>query len=75
MTTIHCLGSGLVGSFVIKKLSNEGIKVNVVDINEKKDFIANDLVEVHIEDAFKYCQKTIENDDLYVNMLPGKSRA
>ena len=71
MTTIHCLGSGLVGSFVIKKLSNEGIKVNVVDINEKKDFISNDLVEVHIEDAFKYCQKTIENDDLYVNMLPG----
>ena len=36
MTTIHCLGSGLVGSFVIKKLSNEGIKVNVVDINEKR---------------------------------------
>ena len=35
MTTIHCLGSGLVGSFVIKKLSKKGTKINVVDIEEK----------------------------------------
>tara|TARA_B000000475_G_scaffold31177_1_gene23660 strand:- start:415 stop:1470 length:1056 start_codon:yes stop_codon:yes gene_type:complete len=71
MVTIHCLGSGLVGSFVIKKLSNEGIKVNLIDINDKQYFSKNDLVQVHVEDAFEYCQRNLENDDLFVNMLPG----
>ena len=37
MTTIHCLGSGLVGSFVIKKLSEENIEINVVDIEENQE--------------------------------------
>ena len=36
MTIIHCLGSGLVGSFVIKKLSEENIEINVVDIEENQ---------------------------------------
>lgn len=71
MTTIHCLGSGLVGSFVIKKLSKKGIKVNVVDIEEKSYPKDQKLVEIHVADAFTYCQKISNKNDLFVNMLPG----
>ena len=42
MSIIHCLGSGLVGSFVIKKLLEEKIKVNLVDIEDKGKLIDND---------------------------------
>ena len=46
MVTIHCLGSGLVGSFVIKKLSTLGVKINVIDIEETNYLIENDLIKI-----------------------------
>ena len=71
MTTIHCLGSGLVGSFVIKKLVSEGRKINIVDIESKKYPFEHELVNIHITDAYKYCQEIKHKDDLFINMLPG----
>lgn len=71
MVTIHCLGSGLVGSFVIKKLSTLGVKINVIDIEETNYLIENDLIKIYVKDAFLYCQETFVDDDLFINMLPG----
>ena len=51
MTIIHCLGSGLVGSFVIKKLLEENLEVNLVDIEKKENISDNNLLTIHITDA------------------------
>ena len=69
MTIIHCLGSGLVGSFVIKKLLDEKMKINLVDIEEKEKI--NDLLTIHVTDAIEYCKNTSNEDEIFVNMLPG----
>jgi len=71
MTIIHCLGSGLVGSFVIKKLLDEKMKINVVDIEEKEKMNDNDLLTIHVTDAIEYCKNTSNEDEIFVNMLPG----
>ncbi len=71
MTTIHCLGSGLVGSFVIKKLSEENIEINVVDIEENQELESLDSVNVHVMDALEYCNNTSSENEIFVNMLPG----
>ena len=71
MTTIHCLGSGLVGSFVINELLSEGMKINVVDIEKKIHHIEHDLVTIHVKDAYTYCQEITSTNDLFINMLPG----
>jgi saccharopine dehydrogenase-like NADP-dependent oxidoreductase len=71
MVTIHCLGSGLVGSFVIKKLSTLGVKINVVDIEETNFLTNNDLIKIYVKDAVLYCEETFDEGDLFINMLPG----
>ena len=71
MTIIHCLGSGLVGSFVIKKLLEEKMKINLIDIEDKGKFSNNDYLTIHVTDAIEYCKNTSEDDEIYVNMLPG----
>ena len=71
MTIIHCLGSGLVGSFVIKKLSEENIEINVVDIEENQELESLDSVNVHVMDALEYCNNTSNENEIFVNMLPG----
>lgn len=71
MTMIHCLGSGLVGSFVIKKLLDEKMKINLVDIEKKEIFSDNDLLTIHVTDAIEYCKNTSNEDEIFVNMLPG----
>jgi len=70
MTIIHCLGSGLVGSFVIKKLLDEKMKINLVDIEEKEKinnyinflstssiFGKNIITEVKKIDKFYYAEE------------------
>ncbi len=71
MTTVHCLGSGLVGSFVVKKLAEDGLNINVVDIIEKEDLEENENIKMHVKDAMTYCKEIEDNNDLFVNMLPG----
>ena len=71
MTIIHCLGSGLVGSFVIKKLLDEKMNINLVDIEEKEKINDNDLLTIHVTDAIEYCKNTSNEDEIFVNMLPG----
>ena len=62
MSIIHCLGSGLVGSFVIKKLLEEKIKVNLIDIEDKGKIIDNDYLTIHVTDAIEYCKNTYNED-------------
>ena len=69
MTIIHCLGSGLVGSFVIKKLSEENIEINVVDIEENQELENLDSVNVHVMDALQYCNNTSIEKEIFVNKI------
>ena len=56
MTIIHCLGSGLVGSFVIKKLLEENLEVNLVDIEKKENISDNNLLTIHITNLHNNCK-------------------
>jgi hypothetical protein len=61
---IHCLGGGLVGSFVISRLVDAGYEVHIFDIDD-----------VRIEGSIMHVGDAIFADhsgaDLIINMLPG----
>jgi hypothetical protein len=61
---IHCLGGGLVGSFVVKKLVEAGHDVHLFDVEERIT-----KAEFHLGDALS--ANHVEAD-LIVNMLPGE---
>lgn len=60
---IHCLGGGLVGLFVTRRLVNSGFEVHLFDIVERET------------NAFFHLGSALESDhssaDLIINMLPG----
>ncbi len=60
---IHCLGGGLVGSFVTRKLVEAGFDVHLYDVIERKT-----NATFHLEDAL---QANHDLADFVVNMLPG----
>ena len=61
---IHCLGGGLVGSFVTRRLVQAGLDVHLYDVQKGK------LIIFHLEDAL---QANHYMADFVVNMLPGSS--
>ena len=60
---IHCLGGGLVGSFVTRKLVEAGFDVHLYDVTERQT-----SATFHLEDAL---QANHKQADFVVNMLPG----
>ena len=60
---IHCLGGGLVGSFVTRKLHEAGFEVHLYDVVERTT-----PAYFHLEDATKADHSLA---DLLVNMVPG----
>ena len=60
---IHCLGGGLVGSFVTRKLVEHGFEVHLFDIIER-----NTPAHFHLQDALLADHTAA---DLIVNMVPG----
>jgi len=60
---IHCLGGGLVGSFVTRKLVEAGYNVHLYDIVERTT-----PAEFHLESALEADHASA---DLIVNMVPG----
>ena len=60
---IHCLGGGLVGSFVTRKLVEAGFDVHLYDVIERQT-----TATFHFEDAL---QANHNLADFVVNMLPG----
>ena len=47
------------------------MKINLVDIEEKEKINDNDLLTIHVTDAIEYCKNTSNEDEIFVNMLPG----
>ncbi len=60
---IHCLGGGLVGSFVTRKLVEAGFDVHLYDVTERQT-----TATFHLGDALLADHKSA---DFVVNMLPG----
>ena len=60
---IHCLGGGLVGSFVTRRLVQAGLDVHLYDVTERQTNAV-----FHLEDAL---QANHDMADFVVNMLPG----
>jgi len=73
MANIHCLGTGLVGSYVAKKLADMGHKINAYDIRPEKSIIGYRNIIIHQEDALDNCRniEKFGDFDIIVNMLPG----
>ncbi|MEO2209138.1 MAG: hypothetical protein ABGX06_04265, partial [Candidatus Poseidoniia archaeon] len=72
MAVIHCLGAGLVGSYVAKRLAGAGHEVHVYDWQPHRVMgVAG--IHVHPEDATDAVGGMSRNGvvDMVVNMLPG----
>lgn len=65
MATVHCLGSGLVGAYVARMLSQSGHEVHAYDLAMH----AIPGVKLHVGDVFSQI-KTL-SEGLVINMLPG----
>ena len=70
MKTVHCFGAGLVGSYVARKLAEEGHKVQVYDLDPDISFDHPNITMVKIN-AMDVELSAFDNVDLVVNMLPG----
>ncbi len=72
MATIHCLGTGLVGAFVVKRLAAAGHEVHAYDIHPHA-VLGVEGVTVHARDILDDLQSLHTNGpiDMVVNMLPG----
>ncbi len=73
MAVIHCLGAGLVGSYVARKLADSGHEVHVHDFNPHRDVVGYPAITIHHGDAVDHSGKMCEfgDFDIVVNMLPG----
>ena len=73
MAIIHCLGTGLVGSYVAMKLSDNGHQVHAHDLNPGDKFINHPKIIVHENDVLESCKQIDKfgDFDIIVNMLPG----
>ena len=73
MAVIHCLGAGLVGSYVACRLADAGHDIHVIDMQPKPKVIGYPGITIHHEDALDYCEEIDRSEvDLVVNMLPGE---
>ena len=73
MASIHCIGAGLVGSYVACRLADKGHDVHVHDMNPRPKVVGYPRVMIHHGDALDHCEKLNEyaEVDIVVNMLPG----
>tara|TARA_S200000501_G_scaffold377039_1_gene433975 strand:- start:1172 stop:2230 length:1059 start_codon:yes stop_codon:yes gene_type:complete len=74
MKLVHCFGAGLVGSFVARKLAESGYNVYIYDIEAKNSiFREYTNITVHVGDIFDYDLEALDNESIFVNMLPGET--
>ena len=57
MAIIHCLGTGLIGSYVAKKLSDNGHEVHAHDLSPGNVFIEYPEIIIHKENVLESCKK------------------
>ena len=74
MAIIHCLGVGLVGSYVAKKLSANGHQVHAHDLNPDNVFSEYPRIIIHKGDVLESSKdkNNFGEVDIIVNMLPGE---
>ena len=74
MAIIHCLGAGLVGSYVAKKLSDKGHEVHAHDLTTGDIFMEYPEIIIHKGNVLESCKKIKKfgDFDIVVNMLPGE---
>ena len=70
MKTVHCFGAGLVGSYVARKLAEEGYNVQVYDLDSNISFDHPNITVKHVN-AMDVELSAFGTVDLVVNMLPG----
>ena len=70
MTDIIALGCGLVGNFVVTKLTQLGLNVHVVDLTVPLDVKSNPLVTYQEGDIFQLLHE-MPNSSVVLNLLPG----
>ena len=72
MAVIHCLGTGLVGAWVAKRLAAAGHEVHAYDVQPHR-VMGVDGITVHHCDVIEDIVSMHENGpvDMIVNMLPG----
>ena len=70
MAEIIALGCGLVGKFVISKLSSHGIPIHTVDLVVPDVIKQNPLITFHEGDVHKILPK-LPNAKIVLNLLPG----
>jgi len=73
VASIHCIGAGLVGSYVVCRLADRGHDVHVHDMNPRPRVVGYPGVMIHHGDALDHCSELNEyaEVDIVVNMLPG----
>ncbi len=72
MAVIHCLGAGLVGSYVAKTLAIRGHNVHVHDLNiNNRQLVGVQNITLHEGDALDISFSDYDNIDMVINMLPG----
>ena len=64
------LGCGLVGKFVVTKLTDMGYKVHVVDLKIPDEIKANNSISYHEGDVFRILED-LPKGKLILNLLPG----
>ena len=74
MASIHCLGAGLVGSYVACRLADRGHDVHVHDMQPHRSVVGRIGITIHHGDAIEHCEELGEfgEVDIVVNMLPGE---
>lgn len=73
MELVHCFGSGLVGSYVARKLAECGHDVHIYDVKSKDDmFDSYTNITMHVGDVFDCDLDDLGNESIFVNMLPGE---
>lgn len=72
MAVIHCLGTGLVGAWVVKRLAAAGHQVHAYDLHPHA-VLGTEGVTVHHGDVLDEMMSLHRNGsvDLVINMLPG----
>ena len=72
MVAFHCLGTGLVGSYVARYLSNKGYEVHAYDRDLGRISREKNVILHHVEEGISPhdCIDSPENG-IVINMLPG----
>ena len=71
MATIHCLGTGLVGSYVVRYLSERGHLIHAYDLDPSRVEGLRNVNTHRVDQNFSVEDISSAEGSLALNMLPG----